>query len=480
MQNNHSLANISFYIPRQNYITKNLCPVPIDYEFLKMDCVFKIFSNREIALFIWGLVLLIIILSEIKYRHPFINVIKAAFAPKLFLLNISFAVYVTALVVLLWKFNFWDISHLKDTIVWFLFSALGIAYGLHKVRNARYFVELIKSTLSVTIAIQFIVNLHSFPLWLELILLPLTSLLIIISAYAEHSSTSNKEHEKVDSCLKSILTVVGLFYIGYALYKTIADYRFIFTWDTAKQFLLPIILMFLALPYFYILALYMKFESLFATSNVLFRDIRKTERFKIKLYILIYTNFSFNRIFRVWKEIGFLPYEKNVNYRKYIKELASAPAYKKAKITPKMNIELFNDIDACCKALSTLNLGEFSEWNELHGFNEYYCSPSYYKIKPNGLSNLLLSLHGEERYIHRLEFTLNINSQSEREECLIKFEECAEKIFSLLSLKASLGIFTSLMKNEHNGYDINKCTIDLSHEINGQVESFVIIIKSNS
>jgi hypothetical protein len=152
----------------------------------------------------------------------------------------------------------------------------------------------------------------------------------------------------------------------------------------------------------------MKYEMMFIANNKIFRDRTKIERLKIKFFVLYYGNFNFNRVHRIWKELSLLAFEENVNYREYVELIASAPAYKKEPITNKMKIALFNDIDTCCQLLATLGLGEFSEWNKLHSSDEFYCSPSYCKITPYGLSNLLLSLQGEELHIHKLELSLSI------------------------------------------------------------------------
>ena len=443
-----------------------------------MSYLFNIFSNRELSLFIWFITLFTALLIWSKGRYHLKMITKATFAFKLVILYISAIIYISATVLLLWILNFWDITLLKDTIIWFLFSALGIFYSLSKVKDASYFGQLIKGSISFTIIIEFFINLYTFSLLAELVILPCLVFLSILSAFSEISAKKNKEHKKVHTCLNQLLGIVGLIYIGFALYKTIMEFKTVPWIDVSKQFFLPVILTFLSIPYFWALAIYMKYENMLVANNKIFKGRSKIERLKINFYILYYGNFNFERIHRIWKKIGLLVYEEEVNYRIYIKQMASPPAYKKSPIISKMKIKLFNDIDACCRILSELKLGEFSEWNKLHYSDEFYCSTSYYSIRPYGLSNLLLSLLGEELHIHQLELSLSIHSVKEREEAILKFKECTEEIFRILSLQVS-HTSTSILKGESYNFSNNFFSIELAIEVIEKVESFVLVIKSN-
>ncbi|WP_185154689.1 hypothetical protein [Dysgonomonas sp. 511] len=438
----------------------------------------NIFSTRELASIIWLVAILATLWVWSKGRFHLKEIAKSAFAPKLTITYLSLIAYVFLIVVLLWQCNFWNLSLLKDTIIWFIFSALGVFFSLNKVKDASYFGQLIKDSISVTVIIEFFVNLYAFSLLAELIIFPCLVFIVALSAYSEISAKTNKEHKKVNSCLNQLLGIIGLIYMGFALYKTIMEFKTVPWIDVSKQFILPVILTVSSVPYFWGLALYMKYESMFVASNRFFKDRSKIERLKIKIYVLYYGNFSFKRVYRIWKKIGFLAYEEGTNYRKYIKQVASSPTYKKTPIINKMSIQLFNDIDACCKSLSSLEIGELSEWNQLHGLDEFYCSNSYYCIQPYGLSNLLLSLQGEELHIHQLELSLSIHSIEEREEAILKFRECVEVIFRLLLLEVPQYISNSILRNESCSYSNNSFSLEFTVEIIGKVESFVLLVKS--
>lgn len=138
----------------------------------------------------------------------------------------------------------------------------------------------------------------------------------ILSGYSENSAKTNKEHKKVSSCLNQLLGIIGIIYVVFALYKTISEFKTVLWIDVSKQFILPAILTVSSIPYFWALALYMKYESMFVANNVMFKDRNKAERLKIKIYALYYGRFSFKRVHRIWRKMGFIAYEENVDYRK--------------------------------------------------------------------------------------------------------------------------------------------------------------------
>lgn len=189
-----------------------------------MSSLFNIFSTRELASIIWLIVLLVTILIWSKGRFHLKEIVKSAFAPKLTITYLSFIAYVSIIVILLWKCDFWNTSLLKDTIIWFVFSALGIFFSISKVRDASYFGRLIKGSISATVIIVFFVNLYTFNLLAELIIFPCLIFIVTLSAYSEISAETNKEHKKVSSCLNQLLGIIGLIYIGFALYKTILEF----------------------------------------------------------------------------------------------------------------------------------------------------------------------------------------------------------------------------------------------------------------
>ena len=80
-------ANIS-----SNY--KYLCNPNFDIRIIEMNNLSNIFSTREIAIFIWFLILLIFAIRTKEVRNSIVRVIKAFFNRKLFLAFCTLLIYI--------------------------------------------------------------------------------------------------------------------------------------------------------------------------------------------------------------------------------------------------------------------------------------------------------------------------------------------------------------------------------------------------
>lgn len=442
-----------------------------------MSAILSVFSNRELAFLIWLVILLVYFLIKNRWRHHLKRIIISAFTLKLVVIYTTLVIYASIIVILLYLLNIWGIFLLKDTVVWLIFSALGTAFTLNRIKDFGYFTDLIKSNIAVTAIVQFMINLYSFSLITELIALPAVAFITALSVYSEYYTENGKDYQKTHSCLNKLLIIIGLVYLGFALYKTIIEFNTTNWNDVSQQFLLPLILTILFIPYYWGLTLYMNYEIMFVAINVIFRDKDKYEKYKIKFYILYYGHLNLKRINRIKHKIAFLAYQDAANYKDYFKKAAQAPLYMKSSITNKMKIKLFNNIGGCCKALSDLQLGEFSEWKKLDGLNEFYSITNYYLIKKDGLSNLVLSLQGEELYIHKLELSLSILSPEERNYAISKFQESVLNIVRILSLSLPDDIYNFAIKKDCN-YSDDIFSLSIKTEILENMESFTLAIKS--
>ena len=81
----------------------------------------NLFNNREIATAIWLLVIFILMLFKRDIRKSLLDVIKAFFKIKILSSIFLMIAYTTGIVFVLYQINFWNISLLKDTVVWVFF-----------------------------------------------------------------------------------------------------------------------------------------------------------------------------------------------------------------------------------------------------------------------------------------------------------------------------------------------------------------------
>ena len=291
-----------------------------------MNNIFSIFSTREVALAIWFLIFLIFVSRTKAVRHSMIGVIKAFFVKKLILAISTLLLYIVFVIFLLSLIGFWDISLLKDTILWFLFSGIVLFVNINKVENVNYFSKLIKDNIKIIAIWEFLFNFYTLSFVWELILIPTIFFITVIETFAEHSSKQEESHKKVVSLFKNILGFIGLVMIGYVAFRITTEDELLFSISNIKSFLLPILLSILTLPYFYALALYMNYKSFIArVKHSHWNEEPRTIKSMIDA-TLKYANINLNTLKRIGKyQFSFDSSTENPD--DFIKRVAKKPKY---------------------------------------------------------------------------------------------------------------------------------------------------------
>ncbi len=250
--------------------------------------IWEIFSNRELALFIWGIIFLVLILFFSDIRISIIEVVKALSKKQIIISILMAAIYSIIIIYILSIVNFWNISFLKGSIFWFLGAAFVMMMQNNDARTDKtFFRKILKDNLKLILLLEFILNFYFFSLAVELILLPI---LVFITALAAVAQTK-EEYKPVHKLLENALSLIGTIFIIIAIYKVINEFNNFASVDSLKSFLLPIILTVLFLPYLYLLALYSSYELLYVRI-----DLRKHEEKDLYSYAKrkIFLNCKFN------------------------------------------------------------------------------------------------------------------------------------------------------------------------------------------
>ncbi len=133
---------------------------------------------------------------------------------------------------------------------------------------------------------EFIVAFHSFSLLAELIIIPVTSVAGAMIAYSE----SKEEYKQVKSAMSWFLTVFGISMFILSLYYIFTEFSEFANQKTLMDFITPIILSILLLPFIFIFSIYIFYESILVRVN-------------------IYTNSKLLRIYA--KIIGIMHFKRN-------------------------------------------------------------------------------------------------------------------------------------------------------------------------
>ena len=276
---------------------------------------FEYFSNREISIFIWTLVIVLFLLFSKKLRTSLFKTIKIFFGKTILkIVGMAFGYYV-ALIYLLHYIGIWDFSLIKDTIIWFIVVGLVLLFSTTKARDTGFFRQILLDSIKWSLFLEFIINFHSFSLWVEILIIPLITFLFLTQAFAE----TKQEYEPANKLLTYILAIIGLSLITYSVYKTILIYAEFLTWDNLLSFILAPILTFLFMPFLYFFALYMNYSDFFIHLNFLTND--KSKRKKVKLNVLLTARINMNKLYLIRRNIRKYDLFHTNDVKAYVKSL---------------------------------------------------------------------------------------------------------------------------------------------------------------
>lgn len=247
----------------------------------------NLFNNREIAIAVWILVIFIILLFIRGIRKSLKDLVKVLFHRKILILVLSIIVHTVGITFVLYLLNFWNISLLKDTILWLCFSGIVICFRyVSSKEDENLLSNIIIDNIKIVIIIEFIANFFTFPLAAELVLIPF----MVFIAGLDVIAKTDKKNISVVRLLNGLQIIIGLFIFIYALSHAIADYKNFVSLDTLKSFLLAPLLAVLFSPFVYFMALLVKYELLFLRLEMGCEKSKKLKNYakkKIILYCLL-------------------------------------------------------------------------------------------------------------------------------------------------------------------------------------------------
>ena len=223
-----------------------------------------IFSTRELATAFWGGAILIAvgmaIVTNKKIRQGFIGVLKCFFNRKLRKLWEIYFLYIGIITLMFSRFPIWKNIYLKDIILWTLFSGLTICMNaVAGEADEKYISKVLKDNIRFTVVTEFLLSTFTFSFWVELIIIPITTVIVLFDTVAEHKSDAIAVHK----LLQDMMAFAGLCVILQTVRVGILEYRELNVINTLVSFFIPIVYLLLVTPLEYAFELYSKYEMLF-------------------------------------------------------------------------------------------------------------------------------------------------------------------------------------------------------------------------
>lgn len=223
-----------------------------------------IFSTRELATAFWvGAILIAVgmaIVTNKKIRQGFIGVLKSFFNRKLRKLWEIYFLYIGIITLMFSRFPIWKNIYLKDIILWTLFSGLTICMNaVAGEADEKYISKVLKDNIRFTVVTEFLLSTFTFSLWVELIIIPITTAIVLLDTVAEHNDDALAAHK----LLQNVIAFIGLCVILQTVRVGILEYRELNVINTLVSFFIPIVYLLLVTPLEYAFELYSKYEILF-------------------------------------------------------------------------------------------------------------------------------------------------------------------------------------------------------------------------
>ena len=223
-----------------------------------------IFSTRELATAFWtGIILVAVgmaIVTNKKARKSFIEVLKCFFGRKIRMLWEIYFLYIGIITFLFSRLPIWESIYLKDIIIWTLFSGLTICINaVAGEADEKYIFKVLKDNIRFTMVTELLLSTFTFSFWVELIIIPITTVIVLFDTVAEHKSDAIAVHK----LLQDVMAFAGLCVILQTVRVGILEYRELNVINTLVSFFIPIVYLLLVTPLEYAFELYSKYEMLF-------------------------------------------------------------------------------------------------------------------------------------------------------------------------------------------------------------------------
>jgi hypothetical protein len=255
---------------------------------LNIETITDIFSNREISIIIWIIVLITLFSISKEIRKSSGGIFSAIFDEKIVDILLLMFIYTELMILILTIIEFWNFSLLKDTIYWVLLVGFPLLLNMDKInKEENHIKSILKNSIKGIIIIEFITNFYNFSLISELILIPIITFISLLQVV----SKTKPEWNKVYNLLTWVLAILGISVFIYSVNKIYQSPEGFFNILTLQTFLLPVILTILFIPFLYLVALYSLYETV---TGVIGLRIKK-EKHKRYLKRKMFLTFGLNR-----------------------------------------------------------------------------------------------------------------------------------------------------------------------------------------
>jgi len=211
---------------------------------------------------------------------------KSLLQTKVFIFLVIMITYTSAMVFVLNHFGFWQFGQITATFLWFIFAVNKTTNYTIDPANVNILQDVILYHLKLAAFVEFIVSAYTFSLPVELVLVPIVTLILVTKALYDDA--------KEGKAAAILQEAVGVGILGYAAYRIVSNYESFLNFETAINFVIPALLSIGLLSPLYLSGLYASYERIFTHVNI------GTNKEEVKSYakkqVLKHCHFNLKRV----------------------------------------------------------------------------------------------------------------------------------------------------------------------------------------
>jgi hypothetical protein len=222
-----------------------------------MQNLFSIFNSRELAiltLVFAGILVAVFFKQPRSLVWDFLKIVFSLLKMRLYVLML---VYVAAWVFLFYKLELWELGLLKDTIKWLIFAGTVTFVHFQKFQeDSKEYMKVFKEVFTFSILLEFFTDKFTFGYWAELVIIPVFLFVGLVRLFTE----KDKKYRSADKVFQRFLFLGGALFLIHLVLHGIKEFKSWFTIESLKEFLLPIVLSVILMPYIFALSVYAVYQ----------------------------------------------------------------------------------------------------------------------------------------------------------------------------------------------------------------------------
>ena len=282
-----------------------------------------IFNNRELASILLAFLLIFYAIYKIDDKKSIFkqlfDLFLQFFQKKFRLIQYYFLAYIFIEILILHNFFYWDKSYLKDTIVWMIPAYFLIMKHSKLVEEKHFLSTILIDNLKFIALFEFVVNLYTFNFIFEFLMVTIITFIVLMQTVMKYQE-QKEDTQKIEKLFNFILISFTIIVIFLTIKSIYDNYQSIMFMEVVKKFFLPFLLTSFYLPFYYILILIFKYETIFVLIDLYQKD--KWLNIYTKIKIILTCFMSYKRLKKVNLRAFYLSKcNSKLELRKMIKDI---------------------------------------------------------------------------------------------------------------------------------------------------------------